>query len=55
MAANKYNHKEVAWDDIIDALVLAVTAKLGHGRLHSLPTKPERDLFDLPMEIVVAE
>jgi predicted RNase H-like nuclease len=53
-AAKCYRRKDVAWDDIIDALALAVTARLGHSRLRSLPMKPERDSFDLPMEIVFA-
>lgn len=44
--------KEVAWDDINDALVCAIVAKNGHDNLNSLP---EVELFDeknLPMEIV---
>lgn len=41
----------VARDDILDALVVAVTALLGGMRLASLPEEPERDARDLPMEI----
>lgn len=54
-AAGKYERKEVAWDDIIDALVTAVSAKFEYGRLRTLPAEPERDSFGLPMEIVFAE
>jgi len=53
-AAKAYRRKDLAWDDIIDALTLAVTARLGCGRLRTLPAIPERDSFDLPMEIVFA-
>lgn len=47
----KYLRKEVAKDDIIDALVGAVTAKSFHS-LETLPSKPEIDLKGLPMEMV---
>lgn len=53
-AATRFRRGDVGWDDIIDALALAVTARLGHGRLRTLPANPERDSFDLPMEIVFA-
>lgn len=54
-ATKAYRRKGVASDDIIDALMLAVTAKLGYGRLRTLPAMLERDSFGLPMEIVFAE
>jgi predicted RNase H-like nuclease len=54
-AAKTYRRKDVALDDIIDALALAVTARRGHARLRTLPVYPERDAFDLPMEIAFAE
>lgn len=44
--------RDVARDDIADALVLAVTAATPRRRLRSLPAQPLRDSFDLPMEIV---
>lgn len=53
-AAKAHPRKDVAWDDVIDALVLAVTARLGHRRLRTLPPNPQRDSFGLPMEIVFA-
>jgi predicted RNase H-like nuclease len=53
-AEHEYLHKDVGWDDILDALVAAVTAYKGKGRrgLKSIPEKPERDSHDLPMEMV---
>lgn len=50
-ARKHHPRSEVASDDIIDALAAAVTAKLGYGRLRTLPAEPERDAFGLPMEI----
>lgn len=54
-AARKYNRNEVMRDDVIDALALAIAARLGYGRLQTLPASPEHDAFDLPMEIAFAE
>ena len=42
----------VAEDDILDALVLAVTAYHGHGRLQTLPDEPPKDANGLPVEMV---
>jgi predicted RNase H-like nuclease len=42
----------VADDDILDALVAAVTAYFGNGRLKALPERPEIDSRGLPMEMV---
>jgi len=53
-AKQKFHRKEVARDDIIDALVGTVTAKF-HPSLNTLPEKPERDSKGLPMEIVYAK
>jgi len=39
-------------DDILDALVAAVTAFVGRQQLLTLPEKPEVDLRGLPMEMV---
>jgi predicted RNase H-like nuclease len=42
----------VAGDDILNALVAAVTAYLGKQSLLTLPEKPADDLRCLPMEMV---
>ena len=54
-AAETYLRREVAWDDILDALVVAITAKFGFGNLRSLPDRLEHDRYGLPMEIVFCE
>ena len=54
-ARTKFLRKEAASDDIVDALALAVTAHLGHGRLQTVPDRPPRDAKGLPMEIVYWE
>ena len=54
-AVNKYLRQEVARDDILDALVNAVTAKLGYQEgynLKTLPDRPPKDSKGLPMEMV---
>jgi predicted RNase H-like nuclease len=43
---------KVARDDIVDALILAVTAKLATSQLASLPANPDLDSTGLPMQIV---
>ncbi len=53
-ALDRYKRKEVARDDILDALVLAVTASMFDEGGVSLPQKPEIDRLGLPMEIVYA-
>ncbi len=47
----KWWRKEVARDDILDALVAAVTA-LEPGKLVGIPAHPPRDACGLPMEMV---
>ena len=48
-----YLRKQVAPDDILDALAAAVTARLGHpNRLATLPAIPPCDDRSLPMEMV---
>ncbi len=42
----------VAKDDILDALVAAVTARCGHDRLQTIPNCPPKDCKGLPMEMV---
>jgi predicted RNase H-like nuclease len=49
-----YRRAEVARDDILDAMVLAVTASLPAGRRDTLPAKPRRDEKGLRMEMVRA-
>jgi predicted RNase H-like nuclease len=44
--------KDVAWDDIIDALVLAISAGLAPTGLNTLPEVPPRDHYGIAMEIV---
>jgi predicted RNase H-like nuclease len=51
-ACAAFLRREVACDDIVDALVCAVTAKVGFGHYRTLPAAPPRDGRGLPMEIV---
>lgn len=44
--------QQVALDDIIDAMVAAVTAKRGDGNYRTLPARPSRDAAGLAMEMV---
>lgn len=54
-AMGKYLRKEVASDDIIDALCLAVTGQITAATgIHTLPVAPETDARGLPMQIVYA-
>ena len=45
----------VGKDDILDALVAAVTARCGFGRLKTIPECPPTDCKGLPMEMVYWE
>lgn len=54
-AYTAFLRKQVAHDDIIDAMVCAVTAKYGYGNYSTVPTNPVRDVMGLPMEIVYWE
>jgi len=47
----EHTRSRVAPDDILDALVLAVTAREAKGSLHSLPENPPMDEKGLPMAI----
>jgi len=51
-ALSKFNKSDVADDDILDALIGAVTAKFGMKPLKTIPDDPERDEMGLPMEMV---
>jgi len=53
-ALDRYKRKEVARDDILDALALTVAASMLDEGGASLPEKPEKDRLGLPMEIVYA-
>ena len=48
----KFPRKVVAKDDILDALVAALTAKGDPSELESFPAKPQCDTEGLPMEMV---
>jgi predicted RNase H-like nuclease len=50
-AGQKYQRREAARDDIIDALIIAVTARF-YPLLATLPEEVEYDTRGLPMEIV---
>ncbi len=51
-ALSHFRRRQLGWDDILDATVLALTALIGHASLSTLPDVPGQDLFGLPMEIV---
>ena len=51
-ALSKFKRCEVARDDVLDALIGAVTARLGFNSLKTIPDAPERDETGLPMEMV---
>jgi predicted RNase H-like nuclease len=51
-ACARYPRREVARDDIIDAMVCAVTAKQGDGHYQAVLATPARDGQGLAMEIV---
>ena len=53
-AMKSYRRAEVGRDDILDAMVLAVTASLPAGRRTTLPASPRRDEKGLRMEMVRA-
>jgi predicted RNase H-like nuclease len=51
-ALHSYRRKEVAKDDVLDALAAAVTALAGLKNLVSLPDPPEFDDRGLPMQML---
>jgi len=51
-AASQYLRRQLAYDDIIDAMVCAVTAKHGYNNYTTVPATPERDVHGLAMEMV---
>ena len=51
-ASSRYLRRQLARDDIIDAMVCAVTAKFGYNNYTTVPALPSKDMRGLPMEIV---
>ena len=51
-ACSKFRGKNVARDDILDALAAAVTAWKGYGHHQTVPDDPPKDSKGLPMEMV---
>ena len=51
-AMSSYLRKEVAEDDIYDALIAAITATHHPNDLVSIPSTPEYDAYGLRMEMV---
>jgi predicted RNase H-like nuclease len=51
-AAEATGGEKVAVDDVLDAVVLAYTARPGPGELRTLPPAPPTDAQGLPMEMV---
>ena len=51
-ALRRFLRREVARDDILDAMVAALTADGAPEGLRSLPGEPRRDAHGLPMEMV---
>ena len=53
-AVIRYRRNGAAMDDILDSMVLAVTARLADSHMFTLPKNPDKDENGLPMEIVYA-
>jgi predicted RNase H-like nuclease len=53
-ALDQFQRKDLARDDILDALVLAISAKIGSNSCRTIPLNPSLDKKGLPMEIVYA-
>lgn len=51
-ASGAFRRKDLARDDVLDALVAAVSARGGHGAYETVPVAPAQDSTGLPMEIV---
>ena len=51
-ALGRYPRKQLAPDDILDALVNAVTAARLDASMETLPPEPTRDMLGLPMQMV---
>jgi predicted RNase H-like nuclease len=51
-AMQRFLRKDLARDDILDAIVLGISAASGKKSLDTIPKNPPRDAVGLPMEIV---
>ena len=51
-ASKNWLRRDLALDDVLDALVASITARKGFDKLLSIPEVPEIDSYGLPMEIV---
>lgn len=51
LTLKRYLRREVVRDDVLDAMILAVTTRESHGWLRSMPPVLERDEESLPMAI----
>lgn len=51
-ASGEFKRRDLAIDDILDAMVLAITASSSPENLKTIPEFPDRDREHLPMEIV---
>jgi predicted RNase H-like nuclease len=51
-ALTRYRRKDLARDDILDAMVLAITARVASQSIVTIPKHPEKDPKGLSMEIV---
>jgi len=49
-----YQRRELADDDILDAMAVAITASADRGAFRTLPEHPAEDSCGLPMEMVYA-
>jgi predicted RNase H-like nuclease len=54
LALGRFRRKDLAHDDILDAIVLAVSARCSAESIKTVPADPPRDKKGLPMEIVYA-
>jgi predicted RNase H-like nuclease len=54
LALGRFRRKDLARDDILDAIVLAVSAGYSPESIKTVPPDPSRDKKGLPMEIVYA-
>ena len=49
-----YRRRDLADDDILDAMAVAITTSANRGALRTLPELPVEDSCGLPMEMVYA-
>jgi predicted RNase H-like nuclease len=54
LALGRFRRKDLARDDILDAIALAVSARCPAELIKTIPADPPRDKKGLPMEIVYA-